>query len=91
MRAQVTLIPTESKKPIAKAVAKMDEVRNAFEKGIVTIHPHMKPSMVPFKRGVMARDSSRTEGQMKNDLTGGQSGLTRAGVFCYPPHSFPLP
>lgn len=39
MRAQVTLIPTESKKLIAKAVARMDEVQNAFSKGMVAIHP----------------------------------------------------
>lgn len=39
MRAQVTLTPTESKKLIAKAVARMDEVQNAFRKGIVAIHP----------------------------------------------------
>ena len=39
MRAQVTLIPTESKKLIARAVAGMDEVQNAFHKGIVAIHP----------------------------------------------------
>lgn len=39
MRAQVSLIPTESKKLIAKAVARMDEVQNALKKGIVAIHP----------------------------------------------------
>ncbi len=39
MRAQVTLIPTESKKLIAKAVAGMSEVQNALKKGIVAIHP----------------------------------------------------
>lgn len=39
MRAQVSLIPTESKKLIAKAVARMDEVQNALNKGIVVLHP----------------------------------------------------
>ena len=39
MRAQVSLIPTESKKLIAKAVAGMDEVQNAFRKGMVVLHP----------------------------------------------------
>jgi len=39
MRAQVSLIPTESKKLIAKAVAKMDEVQNALRKGMVVLHP----------------------------------------------------
>ncbi len=39
MRAQVTLIPNESKKLIAKAVARMEEVQNAFNKGMVAIHP----------------------------------------------------
>lgn len=39
MRAQVTLIPTESKKLIAKAVSRMDVVQNAFEKGIIALHP----------------------------------------------------
>ena len=39
MRAQVSLIPNESKKLIAKAVAKMDEVKNALERGTVALHP----------------------------------------------------
>lgn len=39
MRAQVSLIPTESKKLIAKAVAGMEEVQNACNKGIVALHP----------------------------------------------------
>ncbi len=39
MRAQVSLIPTESKKLIAKAVAGMSEVQKAFKKGIVAMHP----------------------------------------------------
>ena len=39
MLAQVLLIPTESKKLIAKAVARMDEVQNALKKGIVALHP----------------------------------------------------
>ncbi len=39
MRAQVSLIPTESKKLIAKAVARMDEVQDALKKGTVAIHP----------------------------------------------------
>ncbi|MFC2069780.1 hypothetical protein ACFLTB_01220 [Chloroflexota bacterium] len=39
MLAQVLLTPTESKKFIAKAVARMDEVQNANDKGRVAIHP----------------------------------------------------
>ncbi len=39
IRAQVSLTPTESKKLIAKAVANMKIVQNAFKKGIVAIHP----------------------------------------------------
>jgi hypothetical protein len=39
MRAQVTLIPTESKKFIAKAVARMNVVQNSFENGIIALHP----------------------------------------------------
>ncbi len=39
MRAQVSLIPTESKKLIAKAIAGMHEVQNALQKGIVAMHP----------------------------------------------------
>jgi len=39
LRAQVTLVPTESKKLIGKAVARMDVVKNALNKGIVVIHP----------------------------------------------------
>lgn len=39
MRAQVSLTVAESKKLIAKAVAKMDNVRNAYEKGVIAIHP----------------------------------------------------
>ncbi len=37
MRAQVTLIPAESKKLIAKAVVKLDEVQNALANGRVVI------------------------------------------------------
>jgi hypothetical protein len=39
MRAQVTLLPTESKKLIAKALANMDEVKIALKEGIVVMHP----------------------------------------------------
>jgi hypothetical protein len=39
MRAQVTLIPTESKKFIAKAVARMEIVQNALKNGIIALHP----------------------------------------------------
>ncbi len=39
MRAQVSLIPTESKKLIAKAVVNMDVVRRALAEGIVVMHP----------------------------------------------------
>jgi len=39
MLAQVTLTPTESKQLIAKAVAQMDEVKNATKKGTILMHP----------------------------------------------------
>jgi len=39
MRAQVSLTLTESKKLIAKAVASMEIVQNAFRKGIIALHP----------------------------------------------------
>ncbi|HEX78155.1 MAG TPA: hypothetical protein G4O03_07095 [Dehalococcoidia bacterium] len=39
MRAQVTLTPTESKKLIAKAVARMDIVKRALAQGTVVLHP----------------------------------------------------
>jgi hypothetical protein len=39
MRAQVTLLPNESKKLIAKALANMDEVKTALKEGIVAMHP----------------------------------------------------
>jgi hypothetical protein len=39
MRAQVSLTPTESKKLIAKAIASMKIVQNAFKKGIIALHP----------------------------------------------------
>jgi len=39
MLAQVLLTPTESKKFIAKAVAKTPEVQRAFNEGIVALHP----------------------------------------------------
>jgi hypothetical protein len=39
MRAQVSLLPNESKKLIAKALANMNEVRTALEEGIVVMHP----------------------------------------------------
>ena len=39
MRAQVTLLPTESKKLISKAVARMDVVRRALAEGIIVLHP----------------------------------------------------
>jgi hypothetical protein len=39
MLAQVSLIPAESKKLIAKAVARMEPVRRAIENGIIVMHP----------------------------------------------------
>ncbi len=39
MRAQVSLTPTESKKLIAKAMARMDVVKRALTEGIVVMHP----------------------------------------------------
>ena len=39
MLAQVVLTPTESKKLIAKAIAKLDVVRQAAPDGMVVIHP----------------------------------------------------
>ncbi len=39
MLAQVTLIPAESKKLIAAAVAKMEPVKNALKQGMVVMHP----------------------------------------------------
>jgi len=39
MRAQVTLLPTESKKLISKAVARMDMVRQTLAEGIIALHP----------------------------------------------------
>jgi len=39
MRAQVSLLPTESKKLIAKALANMDEVKIALKEGRVVMHP----------------------------------------------------
>jgi len=39
MRAQISLLPTESKKLIARAVARMDIVQKALSSGIVALHP----------------------------------------------------
>jgi hypothetical protein len=39
MLAQVVLTPAESKKLIAKAVAKLEAVQQAAKKGIVALHP----------------------------------------------------
>lgn len=39
MLAQVLLTPTESKKFIAKAVAKMAIVQQALKDGIIALHP----------------------------------------------------
>jgi hypothetical protein len=39
MLAQVILTPTESKKLIAMAIAKLDEVRQAAQEGMVIMHP----------------------------------------------------
>jgi hypothetical protein len=39
MRAQVSLLPNESKKLIAKALTNMDEVKEALKEGIVVMHP----------------------------------------------------
>jgi hypothetical protein len=37
MKAQITLTPPESKRLIARAVSKMEEVKSAFQKGIILI------------------------------------------------------
>ncbi|MDP2953545.1 MAG: hypothetical protein Q8O76_09550, partial [Chloroflexota bacterium] len=39
MRAQITLTPTESKKLIAKAIARMEPVARAARQGMVVLHP----------------------------------------------------
>jgi len=39
MRTQVTLTPSESKKLLSKAIAKMDQVEKAMENGLIVIHP----------------------------------------------------
>ncbi len=39
MRAQVSLLPNESKKLIAKAIASMAEIKTAIKEGIVVMHP----------------------------------------------------
>jgi hypothetical protein len=39
MKAQINLTPTESKKLIAMAVASMDVVRHAADKGMLVLHP----------------------------------------------------
>jgi hypothetical protein len=39
MRAQISLIPNESKKLIAKALANLDEIKTALQEGIVVLHP----------------------------------------------------
>jgi len=39
MLAQIVLTPTESKKLIAKAIAKLETVQHAAKKGIVALHP----------------------------------------------------
>lgn len=39
MRAQIVLTSAESKKLIAKAIAAMDSVKKAMEKGLIVIHP----------------------------------------------------
>jgi len=39
MLAQISLIPAESKKLIAKAVARMEPVQRAIREGIVVLHP----------------------------------------------------
>jgi hypothetical protein len=39
MLAQVSLIPAESKKLIAKAVARMEVVQRALEEGMIVLHP----------------------------------------------------
>jgi hypothetical protein len=39
MLAQIVLTPAESKKLIAKAIAKLEAVRQAAQKGIVALHP----------------------------------------------------
>jgi hypothetical protein len=39
MRAQVSLLPSESKKLIARALANMAEIKTALKEGIITLHP----------------------------------------------------
>ncbi|OGP90001.1 MAG: hypothetical protein A2156_01380 [Deltaproteobacteria bacterium RBG_16_48_10] len=39
VRAQVTLIPSESKKLVADAIAETDLIKKAREKGIIVVHP----------------------------------------------------
>ena len=39
MLAQIVLTPAESKKLIAKAVARLEAVQKAASKGIVALHP----------------------------------------------------
>ena len=39
MLAQIVLTPAESKKLIAKAIARLDAVQQAAQKGIVALHP----------------------------------------------------
>jgi hypothetical protein len=46
MLAQVVLTPTESKKLIAKAIARLDVVRQAAIEGIVVLHPGSSPYFV---------------------------------------------
>ncbi len=46
MLAQVLLTPTESKKFIAKAVAKLDEVQSALKNGIIALHPSTSTSFM---------------------------------------------
>ena len=39
MRAQVSLLPNESKKLIAKALVNMSEVKTTLKEGILVMHP----------------------------------------------------
>ncbi|MEM3703490.1 MAG: hypothetical protein QXX79_03600 [Candidatus Bathyarchaeia archaeon] len=46
MRAQVTLTPAEAKRLIAKAVIRLEAVKNALNDGIVAIHPSTTTSFI---------------------------------------------
>ena len=47
MLALFTFTPTESKHLIAKAVANMEKVQNAFNNGILAMHPSSSTHFIP--------------------------------------------